>query len=49
VPLARPPDPEANWADFLDARKARFGDVLEDIGTKVARLVRSPHRRRNDD
>jgi hypothetical protein len=38
----RPPDPEANWADFLDARKARLGDVLEDIGTKVARLVRSP-------
>jgi hypothetical protein len=31
----RPPDPEADWADFLDARKARLGDVLEDIGTKT--------------
>ena len=29
------PDPDADWAgDFIDARKARLGDVLEDIGTK---------------
>ncbi len=29
------PDPDADWAaDFLDARKAQLGDVLEDIGTK---------------
>ena len=29
------PYPDANWADdFLDASKARLGDVLEDIGTK---------------
>jgi pRiA4b ORF-3-like protein len=27
--------PHADWSgDFLDARKARLGDVLEDIGTK---------------
>src|SRR5450631_70379 len=30
------PDPDADWADdFLDARKARLGDILEDIGTKT--------------
>jgi len=29
------PDPDADWAsDFIDARKARLCDVLEDIGTK---------------
>ena len=29
------PDPDADWAgDFLDARKARLDDILEDIGTK---------------
>jgi hypothetical protein len=29
------PDPETDWGgDFLDARKARLGDILEDIGTK---------------
>ena len=29
------PYPDADWADdFLDARKARLGDVLEDIGTR---------------
>jgi Plasmid pRiA4b ORF-3-like protein len=29
------PYPDADWSgDFLDARKARLGDVLEDIGTK---------------
>lgn len=29
------PDPDADWAgDFIDARKARLGDILEDIGTK---------------
>ena len=29
------PNPDADWAgDFIDARKARLGDVLEDIGTK---------------
>jgi|SRR5689334_5225932 hypothetical protein len=32
------PYPEEDWAgDFLDARKARLADILEDIGTK--RLV----------
>ena len=30
------PYPDADWAgDFLDARKARLSDVLEDIGTKT--------------
>src|SRR5580700_7756052 len=29
------PDPDADWTDFLDARKARLGDILEDIGTKT--------------
>ena len=34
------PDPDADWAgDFLDARKARLGDVLEDIGTKTLRYL----------
>ena len=29
------PDPDADWGnDFLDARKARLDNVLEDIGTK---------------
>jgi len=29
------PLPDVDWSgDFLDARKARLGDVLEDIGTK---------------
>lgn len=28
------PDPDADWVgDFLDARKARLDDILEDIGT----------------
>ena len=31
----RTPDPDADWTDFLDARKARLGDILEDIGTKT--------------
>jgi hypothetical protein len=30
------PYPDADWAgDFIDARKARLGDILEDIGTKT--------------
>jgi hypothetical protein len=30
------PDPDADWAsDVIDARKARLGDILEDIGTKT--------------
>jgi Plasmid pRiA4b ORF-3-like protein len=29
------PDPDADWVgDFLDARKARLDDILEDIGTR---------------
>jgi hypothetical protein len=29
------PYPDADWSgDFLDARKARLADVLEDVGTK---------------
>ena len=29
------PYPDADWSgDFLDARKARLNDILEDIGTK---------------
>ena len=29
------PDPDADWVDdFLDARKARLDDILEDAGTK---------------
>src|SRR6266511_2076317 len=32
--------PEADWPDdFLDARKARLGDVLEDVGTKTMRYL----------
>ena len=32
--------PEADWPDdFLDARKARLGDVLGDIGTKTLRYL----------
>jgi hypothetical protein len=49
----RPPAPEANWADFLGAREARLGDVLEDIGTSrparpvsVRKSVRRTRRRR---
>jgi len=34
------PYPESDWADdFLDARKARLGDVLEDVGTKTLRYL----------
>jgi hypothetical protein len=34
------PIPEVDGAgDFLDARKARLGDVLEDVGTKTLRYV----------
>lgn len=34
------PYPDADWAgDFLDARKARLGDVLEDIGTKTLKYL----------
>lgn len=34
------PYPEQDWAgDFLDARKARLGDVLEDIGTKTLKYL----------
>jgi hypothetical protein len=30
------PDPETDWSgDFLDARKARLSDILEDIGMKT--------------
>ena len=33
------PDPDADWVgDFLDARKAQLDNILEDIGTKEARL-----------
>ena len=33
------PYPEADWeGDFLDARKVRLGDILEDIGQKEAHL-----------
>ena len=32
--------PEADWPDdFLDARKARLGDVLEDVGTKTLKYL----------
>ena len=32
--------PEADWPDdFLDARKARLGDVLADVGTKTLRYL----------
>jgi len=34
------PYPESDWADdFLDARKAHLGDVLEDVGTKTLRYL----------
>jgi Plasmid pRiA4b ORF-3-like protein len=34
------PDPENDWSgDFLDARKARLDEVLEDVGTKKLRYV----------
>jgi hypothetical protein len=34
------PDPDADWAgDFIDARKARLGDILEDIGTKTLKYL----------
>jgi hypothetical protein len=32
--------PDQDWAgDFLDARKARLGDVLEDVGTKTLKYL----------
>jgi len=34
------PDADADWSnDFLDARKARLGDVLEDLGTKTLKYL----------
>jgi Plasmid pRiA4b ORF-3-like protein len=34
------PYPDADWAgDFLDAREARLGDILEDIGTKTLKYL----------
>jgi hypothetical protein len=34
------PDPENDWSgDFLDARKARLDEVLEDVGTKKLRYI----------
>jgi len=34
------PYPDADWAgDFLDARKARLGDIVEDIGTKTLKYL----------
>src|SRR5712691_3884167 len=34
------PYPDADWGnDFLDARKACLGDVLEDVGTKTLRYI----------
>jgi hypothetical protein len=34
------PYPDADWAgDFIDARKARLGDILEDIGTKTLKYL----------
>lgn len=34
------PYPDADWAgDFLDARKARLGNILEDIGTKTLKYL----------
>jgi Plasmid pRiA4b ORF-3-like protein len=34
------PYPDADWTgDFLDARKARLGDVLEDVGTKTLKYL----------
>ena len=34
------PYPDADWAgDFIDARKARLGDILENIGTKSLKYL----------
>ena len=34
------PNPDAGWGgDFMDARKARLGDILEDIGTKTLKYL----------
>jgi len=34
------PYPDADWAsDFLDARKARLGDIIEDIGSKTLKYL----------
>ena len=34
------PDADADWGnDFLDARKAGLGDVLEDLGTKTLKYL----------
>jgi hypothetical protein len=34
------PDPDADWGgDFLDARKARLDDILQDIGTKTLKYL----------
>jgi Plasmid pRiA4b ORF-3-like protein len=34
------PDSDADWGgDFMDARKARLGDILEDIGTKTLKYL----------
>src|SRR5579883_619261 len=34
------PYPDADWAgDFIDARKARLGDILEEIGTKTLKYL----------
>src|SRR5207249_8405783 len=34
------PYPDQDWAgEFLDARKARLGDVLEDVGTKTLKYL----------
>ena len=34
------PDPDAGWGDdFMDARKARLDDILEDVGTKTLKYL----------
>jgi hypothetical protein len=34
------PYPDADWAsDFLDARKARLNDILEDVGAKTLKYL----------
>jgi Plasmid pRiA4b ORF-3-like protein len=34
------PDPDAGWGgDFMDARKARLGDILHDVGTKTLKYL----------
>src|SRR4029077_7531466 len=34
------PHPDAGWGgDFMDAAKARLGDILEDIGTKTLKYL----------